>query len=107
LRRSTFLAGRAEEPGTSIKHVPSLVLKTETRVNVAHRVQPCFWRSISGRLLGQEGIGVGGSIILNSDDPTLFECSLESEYALAAREFAFTPAEVGEIAGNARVFAFS
>ena len=49
----------------------------------------------------------GVPIILNTDDPALFECSLESEYALAAREFSFTPTEIGEIAENARVFAFS
>ena len=32
----------------------------------------------------------GVPIILNSDDPALFGCTLTSEYALAAREFGFT-----------------
>jgi aminodeoxyfutalosine deaminase len=48
----------------------------------------------------------GVPVILNTDDPALFECNLQSEYALAASEFGFTREELAGIAENARVFAF-
>ncbi len=43
----------------------------------------------------------GVPIILNSDDPAMFECTLTSEYDLAAREFGFSEEELDGIAGNA------
>jgi aminodeoxyfutalosine deaminase len=49
----------------------------------------------------------GVPVILNTDDPALFECTLQSEYALAAREFAFTEGELAEIAENAVRYGFS
>ena len=48
----------------------------------------------------------GVPIILNTDDPSLFECTLKSEFDLARREFGFTEAELQSIADNARKFAF-
>lgn len=48
----------------------------------------------------------GVPIILNTDDPALFDCTLQGEYALAAREFGFTPEQIAEIQGNARRFSF-
>jgi aminodeoxyfutalosine deaminase len=48
----------------------------------------------------------GVPILLNTDDPALFECSLKGEYELAAREFGFTQDELAGIAENARIFAF-
>ena len=48
----------------------------------------------------------GVPVILNTDDPALFECTLTSEYALAAREFRFTEDELAGIAANALRFAF-
>jgi aminodeoxyfutalosine deaminase len=48
----------------------------------------------------------GVPVILNTDDPALFECTLQSEYALAARELGFTEDELAGIAENARLFAF-
>lgn len=48
----------------------------------------------------------GVPIILNTDDPALFHCSLTSEYELAEREFGFAPRELAEIAANARRYAF-
>jgi aminodeoxyfutalosine deaminase len=48
----------------------------------------------------------GVPIILNSDDPALFNCTLASEYALAAREFGFTPAQIAELERNSQRFRF-
>jgi aminodeoxyfutalosine deaminase len=49
----------------------------------------------------------GVPVTLNTDDPALFECTLKSEYALAAAAFEFTWEELDKIAGNARTFAFA
>jgi aminodeoxyfutalosine deaminase len=49
----------------------------------------------------------GVPIILNTDDPALFECTLESEYDLAARAFGFTTAELSAIAANSLKYAFA
>ena len=48
----------------------------------------------------------GVPIILNSDDPAMFRCSLVGEYRLAAKEFAFTETELQAIANNAFRYAF-
>lgn len=48
----------------------------------------------------------GVPIILDTDDPALFECTLDGEYALAAQQFRFTPAELQGIAANSLRFAF-
>ena len=49
----------------------------------------------------------GVPIILNTDDPALFGCTLTSEYELAARAFGFTPQQLDEIAANSIDYAFS
>ena len=49
----------------------------------------------------------GVPVILNTDDPALFECTLESEYDLAARAFGFTAAELSSIAANSLKYAFA
>jgi len=48
----------------------------------------------------------GVPIILNTDDPALFECTLASEYDLAASAFGFTPDELDAVAANSLKYAF-
>jgi aminodeoxyfutalosine deaminase len=48
----------------------------------------------------------GVPIILNTDDPALFECTLTSEYELARREFGFTDAEIQELVRNSFLYSF-
>jgi aminodeoxyfutalosine deaminase len=48
----------------------------------------------------------GVPIILNTDDPALFECSLAGEYELARREFGFTEEEIAGLVRNGFLYAF-
>ncbi len=48
----------------------------------------------------------GVPIVLNTDDPAMFHCTLMGEYRLAGSHFAFTEAELHSIAGNAFKYAF-
>ncbi len=48
----------------------------------------------------------GVPIILNTDDPAMFECTLTSEYALAASAFGFSEEELDGIAANSLAYAF-
>jgi len=48
----------------------------------------------------------GVPIVLNSDDPAMFRCSLSGEFELAARQFGFTESEMRAIAANGFRYAF-
>ena len=49
----------------------------------------------------------GVPIVLNTDDPAMFRCSLVDEYRLAARAFSFTEEELRAIAANGFRYAFT
>jgi aminodeoxyfutalosine deaminase len=48
----------------------------------------------------------GVPIILNTDDPALFNCTMTSEYELARREFGFTEEEVAGLVRNSFSYSF-
>jgi len=49
----------------------------------------------------------GVPIVLNTDDPAMFQCTLVGEYRLAAEKFGFTGQELRGIAGNGFRYAFT
>ncbi|MGH9558970.1 MAG: adenosine deaminase, partial [Bryobacteraceae bacterium] len=49
----------------------------------------------------------GVPIVLNTDDPALFECTLTSEFALARERFSFSDEELVRVARNGFRYAFA
>lgn len=48
----------------------------------------------------------GVPIVLNTDDPALFGCTLEGEFEIAAEKFGFSKDELNSVARHAHVYAF-
>jgi aminodeoxyfutalosine deaminase len=70
--------------------------------NLATGVVPCLADHPVRRLFD-----AGVPIVLNTDDPAMFGCTLTGEYRLAARQFGFSEAELRGIASNGFRYAFS
>jgi aminodeoxyfutalosine deaminase len=49
----------------------------------------------------------GVPLVLNTDDPALFECSLAGEYEVARKEFGFTDEEIAGLVRNSFLYSFS
>lgn len=80
------------------KNIPLEVCITS---NVRTGAVPCL-KDHPVRRLYEAGV----PIILNTDDPALFGCTLPGEYELARREFGFTEAEIAGLVNNSFSYSF-
>jgi adenosine deaminase/aminodeoxyfutalosine deaminase len=103
----------AERIGHGIRAIDDPKLIDELRyrnipleVSITSNVRTGAVRSLEEHPV-RELFNAGVPIILNTDDPALFDCTLGSEYELAARQFGFTREELDQIAANSLHYAFT
>jgi aminodeoxyfutalosine deaminase len=107
------LAIGAERIGHGIRAVDDPKLMAHLRdhnipleISISSNVRTGSVESVAGHPV-RKLFDAGVPIILNTDDPALFGCTLTSEYELARTTFGFTQAELDELAKNSFRYAFN